>query len=359
MKPLMKHEFKRILVPALILLAINCIAHGFVLNWNIASYADKYVKGIVLGGRPFVEYVLDTYVFVLIANAATIMWLVYSQFHEDKAEGTGDFIATLPYTQKDKFIKKVLIGVIAIFISFVISIIIQYTLFDTYSYYIENEFSMSIFEKDLIAQAGYSNTLGVMVNSYLGLVIWYLFLVVVQYSVYNTVGSIAIAGLGILSIPYIFLGIIRYLGLAINSNIDSFEPIINVFGSIVMCIVPIQYKSICYKNGVQGEGISALSSNYYISLLILICIAVILFIVGKGLAQKYGLRTRKNFMINKVVEYIFKIIVTLALGITPVLVLEVFLEIETFGVVIVTLLMILAGSIGYIISNKITMRGRE
>ncbi len=359
MKPLMKHEFKRILLPGLILVLINSIGNGLMLNWEIASYAEDYIKGTVAGGRTFINMVLEIYVYIMIANVGIIMWLVYSQFHEDKVEGTGDFIATLPYTQKEKFIKKILIGTIPIFISFVLSIIIQYTLFDTYFYYTEYQCSNSIFEKYLMAQSGYANTLGVMVNIYLGLVIWYLFLVVFQYSIYNTVGSIVIGGLSILSIPYIFAGTIIYLGLAINFEIDSVEPIINVLNIIVICIAPIQYKMICYKDGVHGESLYALSSHYYLELLMLICIVAILFIVGKGLAQKYGLRSRKTFMVNKVVEYIFKIVVTLASTLTPVIFLQSVLGGSTGGLVIMTLFMILAGVIGYIISHKITLKGRE
>ena len=358
MKPLVKHEFKRILLPALMLLAINCIVHGFVLNWNISSHARDYIIGRE-SGRSFIEYVMDTYSLVLIPNAAVIMWLVYSQFHEDKVEGTGDFIATLPYTQKDKFIKKVLIGMIAIFISFVISIIIQYTLFDTYFYYTVYESNKSIFKEELMALSGYANTLGTMVNGYLGLVIWYLFLVVFQYSIYNTVASIVMAISSILSIPYILAGISTYLEFAINFKRESIQPIIDVFTNIIMCVAPIQVKIIRYKDGTYGKDINALNNNYYISLLVFICIAIILFIIGKELAQKYGLRSRKNFMVNRVVEYIFKILATISAAMVPVVFFSMSLRISRSRIIILTLLMIVAGLIGYIISNKITMKGRE
>ncbi len=357
MKPLMKHEFKRILLPALSLLAISCILYGFILKCHMDFYAVSYVEGEVRN-QMFIEIFLDIYPILLIFSVAIIMWLVYSQFHEDKVDGTGDFIATLPYTQKEKFINKVWVGTIAIFISALVGIILVYTVFNRYFYYTESICVNSIFGEEIMARSGFVNTLVVMVNGYLGILIWYLFLVVFQYSIYNTIGGIIIGVLSVLSIPYILSGIIIYLEPVGNLGRNITDPIMGFIAQLVFCLVPVENMDIYYSNGTYGLGVIGLPSDYYIKLLILISIVVILFTVGKYLAKKYGLTSRKSLMINKVVEYILKIGVTICSALVPVIFLEVFLESLDYGMFLITLLMILTGTIGYIISHKITVKGR-
>ena len=357
MKPLMKHEFKRILLPTLSLIAISCIVCGVMLNLNMSFTAEAYVIGVERY-KMFIGVFLDVYPILLIFSAGIIMWLVYSQFHEDKVDGTGDFIATLPYTQKEKFVNKVWVGTIAIFISALIGIILAYTVYNTYFYYTESMCVNSIFGEEIMAKSGFVNTLLVMVNGYLGILIWYLFLVVFQYSVYSTIGGIVIGTLSVISIPYILNGITMYLEPVANLGRNITDPVMALLYKLVFCLMPVQYMDICYSNGECGLYVITLANDYHIKLLVLISIIVILFTMSKCLAKKYGLTSRKTLMINKVVEYIFKIGVTVCSALIPVVFLEIFLGSSDYGMFVITLFIILTGAIGYIISHKITVKGR-
>ena len=357
MKPLIKHEFRRILVPGIILSIISFIVYGITLGANINSAAEAYVMGRYVS--LFMDIFLETYPIALICSGAIIIWLVYCQFQEDKVEGTGDFIATLPYTQQENFINKVLVGSITIITSLVIGLIITYVLFNSYEYYAEYTYSREAFGDDIRNASGFINIVGIMINGYLGLLICYLFLVVAQYSIYNTIGATVIAVLSVASIPYMLIGLYGYVEETINLGTEIFEPIVEVLEVILMCAVPIQSKYIEYQDGGKFYVANALGYNYPIDLFVLICIAIILFIVGKMLAQKYGLRNRKTFMINKVVEYIFKIGVTVCSALIPFVFANVFLGVSSDEMFIVTLFMILTGVVGCIISHKITAKGRE
>ncbi len=357
MKPLIKHEFRRIFVPGIILSLISFIVYGITLGSGINSVAERYVIGDSI--PVFIDIFIEVYPIALVSSLAIIIWLVYCQFQEDKVEGTGDFIATLPYTQQENFINKVLVGTITIVTSLVIGLISTYVLFNSYEYYSEYIYSWEKFGDEIRSVSGFINIAAIMINGYLGLLICYLFLVVAQYSIYNTIGATVIAILSVVSIPYILVGIYGYIYEITNIRMNIYEPILQILYAIVRSAIPIQGKYIKYQDGGSYYLMDGLDNNYPMNLLVLICITIILFTIGKILAQKYGLRNRKTFMINKVVEYIFKIGVTICSALIPFVFSHVFLGTSSDSIFIVTLFMILSGIIGCIISHKITAKGRE
>ncbi len=353
MKPLIKHEIKRIVPGTIILAIVSVLTMGFMLNAQIDYWIRRYIRG---GGvTDFMNILTSSYMAMILFSAVGIIWLVYSQFHEDKVEGTGDFIASLPYTQKENYINKVIAGGLGIICAFLVSTVICYISYLGYGYYQEHVYVYNLYGEQIRAGSGFLNIIGLMLNGYIGIFIWYMFLVIVQYSVYNTWGSIVISCLMVLAFPYLSFGIDQYI-YRISRTYDSIGSKVMEFIVVLgRCIVPTQDKYV--SSGYDRVWIyTGLSSDYLIQLLLLIVICAICILIGKLLAEIYGLRNRKTFMVNKGTEWVFKIGVALCSAFIPFYFFEIFMY-GLMSIVVESIFMLVFGCIGYFISNKIAMKG--
>lgn len=363
MKPILKHELKNGVIVAIILSIINIFIWISQLNSLIDINGNSYIYGNDDDLMSFISIIDPT---IILVGIIAMSILVTMQFKSDKESGTRDFLAVLPYTNKQRFCNKVLVGAMTICITFIISVISIYVLQGQYKYYQDIIYTTSSYEEELRQITSFCSLSLILLYIYIQIFIYYLFLTVLQYMIKGSKAPIVIGNLVFVSIPYIFFSILYYLRDMFNITSFSNENLI-IFGSVILDVntsISRRYLMINDSTRVYvGDGIS---ENYISKIIMLVLVGTIIFVLGKICSEKYGLIERKSFFVNRCIELIFKIGVTVCSGLLPFsigfmlqrLTRNYFWNPEQYSVLI-TICMIVAGCIGFFISNKIAKGGRS
>ena len=319
MKPLMKHEIKRIWGVILLILATS-IGVGLRLNLEETTRFTRYIRGTVSQETQFVSILSEHYGTYLMLSLACLVVLVYFQFSEDKSSGTGDFIASLPYTQKQGYKTKLMVGIGSITLGWSVYVAGVYLIYRRAAEWIKPLQPSSAAYSYLKQEESFMRIMCSLVSLLAVMVVFYLILVVVQYALYNTLGGIGISLCGFLAIPYILLVgqeyIERWMGYEVFIN--QGEKILEVIGRMAFPYISKDLILVDQK-GIDYEYMyyTGLHSQWVLQLITLIGVGIALVCLGKWLSEAYGLRGRKTFMVNTAIESIFIGAVTVCSALLP------------------------------------------
>ena len=376
MKPIVKYELKKGVSVAIILSIISIFIWFISFEQQMMWTTDNYID-IKLGNggqinSSFMDIVMSAKLFVV---ALGMNILVSMQFKNEKDTGTGDFIAALPYTQKQRFYNKMLTGIMVVFVTFIVSMITGYVLYGKYGYYQEVLYKTSLFDNEIRSITSFASVALVILNVHIVIFLYYLLLVIVQYSVKSSkvgliIGTlIPASAICILQGMYMYFdmwlgrGNISYYSLSVQQDISNLMRSQNFITDLMIIAKPVEDRYVKLLDNQYTYIRCGISKNYIYGLIVLILAVVVLFSIANILASKYGLRWYKRFFVNKPVEVIFQIVTTICSTFIPFYCAIIIKNgTENYDLqnhlIITTVAMIIAAFIGYLISHKIVEGGR-
>ncbi len=351
MKPLLKHELRRVW-GCILLMLVGVIYISTTFNMEIERRINRYIEGVDF--PYFMGFLEKSYAGYLFVAIATVVILVYAQFKEDKIEGTGDFIATLPYTQKEHYYNKICVGVGTIVSTWGVYLMFVYLAYRRAQYYLAQTYEIHLVGTYIREADKFINIVKVSLAMLICIIIMYLFLVVIQYCVQNVLGGVVIGICIIGAVIYIPLGITGYMEMShVGTHTHFYSDYIDVLGRLV---VPLESQIVTNYAWEYSQRYITVTQNYWLQIGILLAGCTALLSLGEYLSSKYGLRQRKHFMINKVVTYIFIGGVTVCSGLIPVYISGIFGSRWSYAG---NIAIIIVAIIGYVVSLKIARIGGE
>ncbi len=357
MKPLIKHEIRRIW-GLILLMLVSGVGVSMILGVQEIEAYRWYVRRTSYISRQFLDMLENAYGVYLTIAIVVIVVLVYFQFNEDKVSGTGDFVGTLPYTQKCYYSAKILVGISTILVGWSTFLVGTYLIYRRAMEWLRPLQNKSTEYLYVLEQEQFSTIFKSFISLLLILIIVYLACIVVQYSVYNTLGGLFITAAGVVSVPYILLVLNEYIERM--SNYTLYLSVgNNVVEAIMQCIFPYQEYYLRDAKDLQMNvsRYRGLVDNWMIQLILLVAIVGLLLTLGGWLSQTYGLRERKSFIVNKPIEWVFIIGVTVCSVFIPFFMYLV--GIGSGWSIIGDLSMVITGCIGFFIASKIVRKERN
>ncbi len=353
MKVLIKHELKRLWGVALVmLLAVGGIV--FQMCMREQDIFKSYLRGYGQE-KQFLDILACVWSGYSLLIGLVIIGMIYFQFHEDKTSGTGDFMAALPYTQKQYYQAKTLVGsgvIVGNMIFLGISVTILYV---RTCRWLPEEQLESLYSHIFIEADKFSGVALLLLYSTLVLLSFYLFGVFVQYVIYPTLPALAIGVAALAAVPYSILGIAQYVdhyfvGTTFLDNVSTYilepigdsiypflEPLTRVYGTIYGKEENLHYYIIQPSIGWQ-----ILAMGGFV---------LALYTIGTYMSTQVGLKNRKAFMATDGFERFFSFGVTLCSALIPCYAYAIGI-IGEWGI-IGNVSMVVVGAIGYVISRKI------
>lgn len=364
LKALVKVETKPAVFMGLYFLVVSVIAMMMMqmdINTTWRNYLVRGINGFDLWDiyRGMFSLTLT----LMIAYTVGVFVLVYAQFKNDKNLEIGRFLKGLPYTIRERSLVKISMGILSFtlpFILFVIGMLILRT----------NTLNLG---QEIYAVSPYASVVEVITRidtlvsflfvNYLGVIVVYLFLNMLQYLISSNLGSLVI-GACILPAPL-------YLFYSVRTNFslvgERFQPVVDAFYALFLNFTHMERLQI---HSVQAyETVQLYDSNfiYYtynkeIGIRALFCILLLLlfsFMLWKVVA-KCKMEETDLLMASPITRGIFITGVTLctAFAVTDLTSYIITPLISTNSRVQLPITLIIGGIIGAVISTKIANIGR-
>lgn len=368
MKALVKHELRNIW--AVILYFVGCLGIGV---WRVgASLQDSYETYMWSGYRMDLDTNLiriltrESDIYIL-AIGIGLMLLIYLQFKDNKSIQVSSFIKSLPYTNEQICKVKLGCGILGFTVPFVLaygSIMVLAIEAKSWLSVIEQ---VSPIGKELARLNSLGNVAlyGVLVYSITILV--YLFGFWMQYIINPNVASIVISGLVIVAVPFVVAITAGYAEIMVRAD-EGIRKVFNALYEVLYIPGYLQqgyhrgyeiwignrgneYESIYNLVQIDGLGYKVL----FIILLIGVCLLAIHICV-----KSYRAENQEGFVSHKWAENVFKIGVIISSMAAAVMLMTGLINIDfEMHKVSLHLVMIVAGAIGYFITNKICKIGQR
>lgn len=194
LKALIKMERTPALVMSIYFLVVNIIA-GIALLGPINTNWQRYLaKGVgEVNNWEIVSNIYPITLMVLIGYGIGLLVLVYLQFKKDKSIEISRFIKALPYTNGQRAVVKMGMGILSFTVPFIIYII-MFLFIRNYATNLYGEMlRVTAFEE----VATYLNRLSVYLSfigiTYIRLIMIYLILIMCEYLISHNIGSLIIA----------------------------------------------------------------------------------------------------------------------------------------------------------------------
>ncbi len=363
MKPIVKYELKKGVSIAIILSIMNVFVlinqYKSLISLNAGGYVSLWEDEI-----NSVIYLINPRLILVGIIAMSI--LVSMQFKEDKDSGTENFLAGLPYTNKQRFYNKIMVGAMTVGIVYIVSVITMYVLKGEYAFYQNILYRNSSYEEELRQITSFGSLSLILLYIHIGLFVYYLFLTMLQYMIKGSKAAVVIGTLSFISIPYILFGVVMYFECMLNIEFRHAYGLAFTYRQVRDTCILVSERCLRVAENIYmyiGDGIV---ENYISRFIILILVAIIIFIIAKMFVEKYGFINHKTLFVNRCTEIIFRIGVTVCGALMPLYISVIILGRimpeylnQNQNCIIVTICMIITGAISYFISSKIAKGGKN
>lgn len=357
-KSILKHEIKSmkwmLLLSILASLFLTTIFSGYLDN----EYVSMFSEGLYGNSALIQEALINTMDMILVIFTVLSMVQIFMQFRAEKSQETGRFLKSLPVKKEEFFRIKLITGLVSLTLAFIVLAIGMIIVRSSNMFWIKDMYNISNTPEILIEADSVANLLKIVVLIYLVVLSFYTFLFMIQYTFTNILGAIVTGFLVWLAPIFIVISSIYTVeklsffdiySSNLGNSIEAFSQWLQPW----LYVLNFRYDLPAY--GIQFGSILRISNlglKYIISLL--------LVLVNITIAYKFNknskIENENKLIAFKSTRIIFKIGVTICSGLLVSIVLSDAFMLE-IPIIIDTLLILLGGSIGYLISRKITRVG--
>lgn len=319
---------------------INGLVEGYHMNNSILFDS---IDNITRAGTPFF--------------GIGILILIYMQFKDNKSLEIGRFLKSLPISNREYYMTKLISGIMSYTIPFILMIVGILIVRESNINWIQDYHNISKTPEMYMKQGSVINILSIFIMCYFIITATYTFLFMVQYLVTNIVGGIVIgilAWLAPTSIVFSLHGI--YAGV-LQINYNGISEYIQPW---VYHLYPNRkYIDIILNNANYGVDILVFDS-----IIIKTIICLIIYVICTALAYIISENARVEDMDNliplKSARSIFVIGVTICSALViPYIFGFVFGGLNTLNFIVIHIMMVISGIIGFVTSRKILSTERK
>ena len=202
LKPLIKIELKTALLMSIFfwgvsiftVVSLNNYIQPFIYNnlmWGMDGFNESSRQGaqffqIYEWGNIFNHWIdLSKYIM-----AIGIMLLIYLSYRYDKNHEVGRFIKALPYTTEQKYWVKIVLGIMSFTIPYMVQGMVIVIIRKSFIIQMKDFYEVTNLSNIFADLYELKQLLLILTLNYLGLIVWYLFVVMFQYIIMSNFGSI-------------------------------------------------------------------------------------------------------------------------------------------------------------------------
>lgn len=353
-KSILKHEFRSMKWMMLLTIIVSGIL-VMMFNLNLTrTYEDMFLSGHFFDNGVIKNGLENIFGNALVFFTGLSMIQVFMQFRSEKDQEIVRFLKSLPVKKEEFFKIKLSVGILNITLGFIFLALGLVMVRNNNMFWIKDLYSVSVWSESLIQLDGISIMLNELALTYLVVLSFYTFIFMIQYTFSNVVGGI-VTGILVWMSPIfiIFSGSEAILKIR---NLTIFESdLVSKIGNKIILIFPWSY--IFDRNYGKVFLIrESLINNFNLKVLISIGIIIINIFIAYKFVEKSKVEDENKIIAFPITRQIFKLGVSVCSGLLLFIFTNIILgmNIGTVGVVVSLLI---GGSIGYFISNKIANIG--
>lgn len=357
-KSILKHEIKSmkwmLLLSILASLFLTIIFSSYLDN----EYVSMFSNGLYGNSALIQDALVDTLDMILLIFTLLSMVQIFMQFRMEKNQETGRFLKSLPVNRQEFFRIKLITGLASFTLAFIVLAIGIMLVRSSNMFWIRDMYSISHTAEILIEADSMGNLLKILGLVYLVTLSFYTFLFMIQYTFTNLVGAIVTGVLVWLAPIFIVISSIYTLdkfnfvdmySSNLGSKIEAFSQWLQPW----LYVLNFEYDLASY--GIQFGSIGRiynLGFKYIISLLLIL----VNIIIAYKFNENSKIENENRLIAFKSTGLIFKFGVTICSGLLVSILLSDAFMLE-IPIIVDTFLILLGGSIGCFISQKITRVG--
>ena len=360
-KSILKHEIRSMKWMSLLsVLGSLFLIIMFSLTLD-ADYARLFNNGIYANQAVVKSILRETTEMALILFTILSLVQIFMQFRSEKDQEIGRFLKSLPVKKEEFFKIKLITGIGNLTLAFLVLAIGIIIVRNNNMFWIKDIYNISIISAPFMEADSIISLLKDLVLVYLVILGFYSFLFMIQYTFSNVVGGIVTGSLVYLAPVFIINGLVFIYGQLTTAG--HFRNMwIYGMDKLSLWLLPwlyaIEYSfnnSILDSNGTylgRIDMIEDLGIKYGITIVLILINILIAYKLNKSSRVE-----NENMVIPfKITRNIFKVGVTICSGLLVSVILGGIIGLQMNGVMQILLIGI-GGSIGYLISSKITRVG--
>ena len=360
-KALVKHEWRTM---KWMLIYFTLVSIGYIVMFNLGIRQD-YMWMLRVGTSTDKSIIMDTLRTVneniSIPFGIGIVLMIVMQFKDNKSLEVGRFLKSLPISSREYYLTKIISGILSYTLPFIILVIGVLAIRTNNMEWINDGNNISVVSDIFIKSDSTTNVLTLLLLCYSIITATYTFLFMIQYLVMNIVGGIVIGILSWLSPMFIMVSVEYVYGEYIFKGLRTSDKILEYIQPWIYHI-RAKYSQIVPLITDLGEYRGTAHVFIYEGILIKVAICTIItltsVILAYFLTKKSRIEDSDTMITFKGAKKIFIIGVTVCsafLGGT--LLKKFFNNFTDINFITQHILMIITGSIGFIISRKISNIG--
>ena len=367
-KALVKHETRNM---KWMLLYFLLVSIGGILVFS-SNLTGEYMEILRNGMTPdravnisAVRSVLDT---MIAPMGIGVLLMIYLQFKDSKSVEVGNFLKALPISNKEYYITKFIGGLVSITLPVLILIVGVLAIRTSNMSWVSDIQAISVFPELMMKADSAINITAILLMGYMVVISTYAFLFMMQYIVMNITAGLVIGCLVWLSPGFILLSIAQLYGQYMGKGLlflRHSETRLNLVEMVFNYIEPWAYPlaTISVQGPLNGN-INYLLDKVYlmyydgllVKILIPLVIAIVSAFVGYILSKKSRVEDSDTLISFKWARRTFIAGVTicsaLLLGIMSQLFFGLF---NQMNFIVLQIIILIGGLIGFFLSRKITM----
>ena len=364
-KALVKHETRNM---KWMLIYFSLIAIAGILFFN-AGLNRTYME-ILSGGLNADESVImyntnRMFQSIILPMGIGILLMIYLQFKDSKSIEVGNFLKALPISNTEYYTTKLIGGLISLIIPTIILITGILLVRNNNMIWISDIHSISLFQDLIIKSDSIINVTAALIMSSLVAIATYTFLFMMQYIVTNIVAGLVIGCLVWLSSTFLLAASAIIYGSFLETIYIGFNDILaRGEATFVNYVEPWFYPTnMSYLDSAGISKYNAIFDNihfvYYkglgIKIAITLIISIVSIIIGYSLSTKSKVEDNDALISFKWARKLFIIGVTVCSAFLLAVIAQIFLgQFNSLGIIIVSVVLIIGGIIGFIVSKKMT-----
>ncbi|AFS78877.1 hypothetical protein Curi_c18710 [Gottschalkia acidurici 9a] len=360
-KALVKHEWRTM---KWMLIYFTLVSIGYIVMFNLGirySYISMLKYGTSVDGNIIIDILRGINEVISIPFGIGIVLMIVMQFKDSKSLEVGRFLKSLPISSREYYLTKIISGIMSYTLPFIILVIGVLAIRTNNMEWINDSKNISIVPDIFIKLDSTTNVFTLLILVYSIVTATYTFLFMVQYLVMNTIGGIVIGILSWLSPMFILFSVEYIYGNYIFKSLGAsykileyIQPWIYHINARYSQVAPL----ITDLEKYQGTAYVYVFEGILIKIAICAIVALASVLLAYFLTKKSRIEDSDTMITFKGAKKIFIIGVTVCSALLGGTLLKIFFDNFTdVNFITQHILMIITGSIGFIISRKISNIG--
>lgn len=360
-KSILKHEIRSMKWMSLLSILTSLF---LIIKFNLdlgGSYARMFSNGMEINHALIKSNLRYTSEIALMLFILLTLVQIFMQFRSEKDQEIVRFLKSLPVKKEEFFKIKLITGIVNLTLAFAVLAIGIIIVRNNNMFWIKDIYNTSIISAPFIVADSVGSILKDIGLVYLVILSFYTFLFMIQYTFSNVVGGIVTGSLVYLAPVFIVNAVVFTFG-QLTSGAHFRNMWIYGMDKLTSWLLPLIYameysynSSIVDSNGMY-LGQIIMIENLKIKYVITIVLILINMLIAYKLNKSSKVENENMVIPFKISGNIFKIGVTICSGLLVSMILGGLMGLQMNSIMQI-LFIVLGGSIGYFISNKITRVG--